>query len=113
MFCLSSDQSLVLGRDLEIQMEVRPVSASGLLLHAGMSPDQYLSLALSHGEVRREPDQEHEVQIDWIHDQGVWVCVHVCVQVIVSINSGTGDFSASFTPDDSVCNGHWHTITGM
>lgn len=64
MFCLSSDQSLALGHDLEIQMEVRPVSASGLLLHAGMSPNQHLSLVLSHGEVRREPEQEQEVQTD-------------------------------------------------
>uniref|UniRef100_A0A8D3CPA0 Laminin subunit alpha-5 n=1 Tax=Scophthalmus maximus TaxID=52904 RepID=A0A8D3CPA0_SCOMX len=38
--------SLVLGRDLEIQLEVRPVSDSGLLLHAGTSPDQHLSLVL-------------------------------------------------------------------
>lgn len=51
-----SDQSLVLGRDLEIQMEVRPVLSSGLLLHAGMSPDKHLSLVLSHGEVIKEPD---------------------------------------------------------
>ncbi|XP_029690196.1 laminin subunit alpha-5 isoform X2 [Takifugu rubripes] len=77
------DQSLVLGRDLEIQLEVRPVAASGLLLHAGMSPDQHLSLVLSHGEV------------------------------IVSVNSGTGDFSTSFTPDEALCNGHWHTIRVM
>uniref|UniRef100_A0A8D3CNT9 Laminin subunit alpha-5 n=1 Tax=Scophthalmus maximus TaxID=52904 RepID=A0A8D3CNT9_SCOMX len=71
--------SLVLGRDLEIQLEVRPVSDSGLLLHAGTSPDQHLSLVLSQGEVRT--------------------------------NSGKGEFSASFTPEEPLCNGRWHTIT--
>ncbi|KAA8582349.1 hypothetical protein FQN60_009089 [Etheostoma spectabile] len=73
--------SLVLGRDLEIQLEVRPVSESGLLLHAGTSPDQHLSLVLSQGEVT------------------------------VSVNSGKGEFSTSFTPEEPLCNGRWHTIT--
>ncbi|TKS76509.1 Laminin subunit alpha-4 [Collichthys lucidus] len=63
------DESLVLGRDLEIQLEVRPVLDSGLLLHAGTSPDQHLSLYLSQGE-----------------------------------------FSTSFTPEEPLCNGRWHTI---
>uniref|UniRef100_A0A8C4GGV7 Laminin subunit alpha-5 n=1 Tax=Dicentrarchus labrax TaxID=13489 RepID=A0A8C4GGV7_DICLA len=69
--------SLVLGQDLEIQLEVRPVSDSGLLLHAGTSPDQHLSLVLSQGEVRH----------------------------------GKGEFSTSFTPEEPLCNGRWHTIT--
>uniref|UniRef100_A0A8C9YTX6 Laminin A chain n=1 Tax=Sander lucioperca TaxID=283035 RepID=A0A8C9YTX6_SANLU len=67
--------SLVLGRDLEIQLEVRPVSDSGLLLHAGTSPDQHLTL------------------------------------VTVSVNSGKGEFSTSFTPEEPLCNGRWHAIT--
>ncbi|XP_047186725.1 laminin subunit alpha-5 isoform X2 [Scophthalmus maximus] len=78
---IAIDESLVLGRDLEIQLEVRPVSDSGLLLHAGTSPDQHLSLVLSQGEVT------------------------------VSVNSGKGEFSASFTPEEPLCNGRWHTIT--
>ncbi|XP_030280261.1 laminin subunit alpha-5 isoform X2 [Sparus aurata] len=78
---MAIDESLVLGRDVEIQLEVRPVSDSGLLLHAGMSPDQHLSLVLSQGEVT------------------------------VSVNTGKGEFSTSFTPEESLCNGRWHTIT--
>ncbi|XP_053279907.1 laminin subunit alpha-5 [Pleuronectes platessa] len=78
---MALDESLVLGRDLEIQLEVRPVSDSGLLLHAGTSADQHLSLVLSQGEVT------------------------------VSVKSGKGEFSASFTPEEPLCNGHWHTIT--
>ncbi|XP_056241478.1 laminin subunit alpha-5 isoform X1 [Seriola aureovittata] len=75
------DESLVLGRDLEIQLELRPILDSGLLLHAGTSTDQHLSLVLRQGEVT------------------------------VSVNSGKGEFSTSFTPEEPLCNGHWHTIT--
>nr|XP_033943330.1 laminin subunit alpha-5 isoform X2 [Pseudochaenichthys georgianus] len=75
------DESLVLDRDLEIQLEVRPVSDSGLLLHAGTTAEMYLSVVLSQG------------------------------QVTVSINSGKGEFSTSFTPEEPLCNGRWHTIT--
>lgn len=78
---MAIDESLVLGRDLEVQLEVRPVSDSGLLLHAGTLPDQHLIVVLSRGEVR------------------------------VSVNGSTGDFSTSFTPEEPLCNGHWHTIT--
>ncbi|XP_035998362.1 laminin subunit alpha-5 [Fundulus heteroclitus] len=75
------DDSLVLGRDLEIRLEVRPASESGLLLHAGSSPDQHLSLVLSQGEV------------------------------IVSVSGAKGEFSTSLMPDESLCNRRWHTIT--
>uniref|UniRef100_A0A3Q2PMX0 Laminin, alpha 3 n=1 Tax=Fundulus heteroclitus TaxID=8078 RepID=A0A3Q2PMX0_FUNHE len=76
------NDSLVLGRDLEIRLEVRPASESGLLLHAGSSPDQHLSLVLSQGEV------------------------------IVSVSGAKGEFSTSLMPDESLCNRRWHTITG-
>lgn len=58
MFCLCADQSLVVDRDLEVQLEVRPLTDTGLLLHAGTSPDQRLSLMLNQGEVRAEYIQE-------------------------------------------------------
>ncbi|KAK2851976.1 hypothetical protein Q5P01_008252 [Channa striata] len=74
-------ESLLLGRNLEIQIEVRPMSDSGLLLHAGTSADQHLTVFLRHGEV------------------------------IASVNSGKGEFSTSFTSDESLCNGYWHTVT--
>uniref|UniRef100_A0A096M5Y4 Uncharacterized protein n=1 Tax=Poecilia formosa TaxID=48698 RepID=A0A096M5Y4_POEFO len=77
---LKIDDSLVLGRDLEIQLEVRPASDSGLLLYAGTSSDQYLSLFLSQGEVT------------------------------VSVISGKGEFSTSLMPEEPLCNRHWHTI---
>lgn len=52
-FCLSVAESVVLDGDLEVQLEVRPVSDSGLLLLAGKSPEQHLRVVLSHGEVRK------------------------------------------------------------
>nr|XP_020464725.1 laminin subunit alpha-5 [Monopterus albus] len=78
---MAIDESLVLGRDFEIQLEVRPILDSGLLLHAGTSPDRHLDLVLRQGEVT------------------------------VSVNNGKGELSTSFTPEESLCNGHWHTIT--
>uniref|UniRef100_A0A8B9M1E1 Laminin, alpha 5 n=1 Tax=Astyanax mexicanus TaxID=7994 RepID=A0A8B9M1E1_ASTMX len=59
---------------------VRPVSDSGLLLHAGTKKSQQLSVYLNQGEVT------------------------------VLVNSGSGEFSVSLTPEDSLCDGHWHSI---
>ncbi|XP_064877179.1 laminin subunit alpha-5-like [Oncorhynchus nerka] len=79
---MAIDEGLVLGRDLEVQLEVRLVSDSGLLLHAGSG--QQLSLYLNQGEVT------------------------------VTVNSGRGNvFSTSFTPEESLCDGRWHSITVM
>uniref|UniRef100_A0A9J8D7J6 Laminin, alpha 5 n=1 Tax=Cyprinus carpio carpio TaxID=630221 RepID=A0A9J8D7J6_CYPCA len=76
---LTIDESLVLARDLEIQLEVRLVSDSGLLLHAGAKKTQHLKCVCS-------------------------------VQVTVLVNSGSGEFSVSLTPEESLCDGGWHTI---
>lgn len=51
------DESLALGRDLELELEVRPVADSGLLLHAGVRKRQQLSVYLNQGEVST-PDLE-------------------------------------------------------
>uniref|UniRef100_A0A673I5R5 Laminin subunit alpha-5 n=1 Tax=Sinocyclocheilus rhinocerous TaxID=307959 RepID=A0A673I5R5_9TELE len=50
---LTIDESLVLGRDLEILLEVRLVSDSGLLLHTGAKKTQQLSLYLNQGQVTK------------------------------------------------------------
>uniref|UniRef100_A0A7N8WL84 Laminin, alpha 5 n=1 Tax=Mastacembelus armatus TaxID=205130 RepID=A0A7N8WL84_9TELE len=65
-----------------VLLEVRPILGSGMLLHAGTSSYHQLNLFLRQGEVT------------------------------FSVNSGKGEFSTSFTPEESLCNGHWHTITG-
>lgn len=48
---LPADESLVLDRDVEIQLEVRPVFDSGLLMHAETSADLQLSVILVEGKV--------------------------------------------------------------
>nr|XP_057906923.1 laminin subunit alpha-5 isoform X1 [Doryrhamphus excisus] len=75
------DELLVLGRDLEIRLEVRSVSDSGLLLHAGTSSNQRLSLVMSRGEV------------------------------VLSVSGAKGDFFLSLMPEEALCNGRWHAIT--
>uniref|UniRef100_A0A8C7JXD6 Laminin subunit alpha-5 n=1 Tax=Oncorhynchus kisutch TaxID=8019 RepID=A0A8C7JXD6_ONCKI len=77
---MAIDESLMLGRDLEVQLEVRPVSDSGLLLHAGSRAGQQLSLYLYQGAVT------------------------------VTVNRGSGEFYTSFTPEESLCDGRWHSI---
>lgn len=108
LFCLSKAESVVLDGDLEVQLEIRPVSDSGLLLLAGKSPEQHLSVVLSHGEVRKHLISERKRGSPVTEQR---VCVRP--QVTVSLNSGSGDFfSTSFTPEEPLCNGRWHTITG-
>ncbi|KAI5095781.1 laminin subunit alpha-5 isoform X1 [Silurus meridionalis] len=77
---ISIDESVALGRDLELELEVRPVADSGLLLHAGVRKSQQLSVYLKQGEV------------------------------IVLVNSGSGEFTVSLKPEDSLCDGNWHSI---
>ncbi|XP_017342550.1 laminin subunit alpha-5 isoform X1 [Ictalurus punctatus] len=77
---ITIDESLALGRDLELELEVRPVADSGLLLHAGVRKSQQLSVYLNQGEV------------------------------VVSVNSGSGEFTVSLKPEDSLCDGDWHSI---
>ncbi|XP_077572690.1 laminin subunit alpha-5 isoform X2 [Stigmatopora nigra] len=75
------DEVLILDGNLEIRMEVRPVSDSGLLLHAGTTSGQHLTLTIRRGEVN------------------------------LSMSSGRSDASLSLAPEESLCNGRWHTIT--
>ncbi|XP_037101771.1 laminin subunit alpha-5 isoform X1 [Syngnathus acus] len=74
------DELLALDGDLEIRLEVRPLSDSGLLLHAGRTSGQHLILTLRRGEV------------------------------LLSMNSGKGDALLLLVPEEALCNGRWHTI---
>lgn len=49
---LPAEEPLLLSWDLEVQLEVRPISDSGLLLHAGTSPERHLTLGFRQREVR-------------------------------------------------------------
>ncbi|XP_047662931.1 laminin subunit alpha-5 isoform X3 [Tachysurus fulvidraco] len=77
---IAIDELLALGRDLELELEVRPVADSGLLLHAGVKKRQQLTVYLNQGEV------------------------------FVLVNSDSGEFTVSLKPEDSLCDGNWHSI---
>ncbi|CAL8253378.1 unnamed protein product [Arctogadus glacialis] len=79
---IAIDDSVVLGKDFEVRLEIRARSDSGLLLHAGTS-EHFLNVVLNQGEVT------------------------------VTLNSGSGRFSTPLTPEVSICDGHWHTVSVM
>uniref|UniRef100_A0A8D2NNY2 Laminin subunit alpha 5 n=1 Tax=Zosterops lateralis melanops TaxID=1220523 RepID=A0A8D2NNY2_ZOSLA len=74
-------------QDLEVTLEVRPRSASGLIFHIGewVSPACPSQLSSSDG--------------------------FVSLQVTVRASTGTDEFSASVT-HPALCDGQWHTISG-
>lgn len=74
------DEFFVLDKDYELMFEVRPRSLSGVFFHVGRKQSYHFSLYAEDG------------------------------QVIVQLNNGAGEFSASVTPEQSLCNGQWHRI---
>lgn len=105
---LSVDESLTLGHDLELELEVRPVADSGLLLHAGVRKSQQLSIYLNHGEVRISSLQGCcTSNFQQLSENDL---VFSSVQVVVLLNNGSGEFPVSLKPQDSLCDGHWHSI---
>ncbi|XP_067856467.1 laminin subunit alpha-5 isoform X2 [Heptranchias perlo] len=74
------EESFVLGKDYELMFEVRARSLSGVLFHVGRKLSHYFSLYSKNGKV------------------------------IVQLNNGAGEFSASVTPQQSLCDGQWHRI---
>ncbi|XP_028849375.1 laminin subunit alpha-5 isoform X2 [Denticeps clupeoides] len=77
---LMIDESLVLGQDFELQLEVRSVSNSGILLYSGGNKGQQLSLYLNQGEVT------------------------------VLFNSKHNGSSVTLSPEEPLCDGTWHMI---
>ncbi|XP_072557894.1 laminin subunit alpha-5 isoform X1 [Paramormyrops kingsleyae] len=77
---VSVDNTLLVGGDLEIQLEMRVVGDTGVVLHAGGGGDRQLTLYLNRGEVT------------------------------VTVNNGNGSFSASLSPAQSLCDGQWHSM---
>ncbi|CAH2303158.1 laminin subunit alpha-5 isoform X1 [Pelobates cultripes] len=69
-----------LGQDLEVKLEIRPMRPSGLIFHIQTLDGHYLTLAMSHGKVT------------------------------VAVNVGAGEYSTSVGVEQSLCDGHWHTI---
>uniref|UniRef100_A0A8B9SPK0 Laminin subunit alpha-3 n=1 Tax=Anas platyrhynchos TaxID=8839 RepID=A0A8B9SPK0_ANAPL len=67
----------------EIVFTIRPRSSTGVLLHSGNKPDNYLTVYMEEGKI------------------------------IAAGNSGAGEFQTTVTSRQSLYNGQWHTIAGM
>uniref|UniRef100_A0A8C3CY70 Laminin subunit alpha 3 n=1 Tax=Cairina moschata TaxID=8855 RepID=A0A8C3CY70_CAIMO len=67
----------------KIVFTIRPRSSTGVLLHSGNKPDNYLTIYMEEGKI------------------------------IAAGNSGAGEFQTTVTSRQSLYNGQWHTITGM
>ncbi|KAK1801637.1 hypothetical protein P4O66_022279, partial [Electrophorus voltai] len=105
-------EPLMLDQDVRLELEVRPVSNSGLLLHAGAKRQQ-LGLYLSHGRVSLSAattaleSRSRRAKRDryTVHDQGF-----SRTQVTAVVKSGGREFPVSLTPEVSLCDGNWHNI---
>ncbi|XP_012676862.2 laminin subunit alpha-4 [Clupea harengus] len=75
------DDSFSLGLKFELVVEVRPRVATGVLLHAYTSKEEYLTV--------------------YVHNN----------QVVVLVNNGIREFSTVVTPMLGMCDGNWHRIT--
>ncbi|KAJ3607143.1 hypothetical protein NHX12_026657 [Muraenolepis orangiensis] len=75
------DETVVLGRRLELAVEVRPRVASGVLVHIQVAEEDYMTVYLHHGAV------------------------------VVLVNVGVQQFLTEVAPRDGLCTGTWHRIT--
>uniref|UniRef100_A0A8V0XP31 Laminin subunit alpha 3 n=1 Tax=Gallus gallus TaxID=9031 RepID=A0A8V0XP31_CHICK len=65
----------------KIVFAIRPRRSTGVLLHSGSKPDNYLTIYMKEGKL------------------------------VAAGNGGGGEFQTSVTPRQSLTNGQWHTIT--
>lgn len=73
--------NLQMGLDFRIVFAIRPRRSTGVLLHSGSKPDNYLTIYMKEGKL------------------------------VAAGNGGAGEFQTSVTPRRSLTNGQWHTIT--
>uniref|UniRef100_A0A8C8SJJ4 Laminin subunit alpha 3 n=1 Tax=Pelusios castaneus TaxID=367368 RepID=A0A8C8SJJ4_9SAUR len=76
------DNSFMLGLEFEIVFNIRMRSLTGVLLHTGNEQSNYLTVYMEAGKVT------------------------------ASGNNGAGEFKISISPQQSMCDGQWHSITG-
>ncbi|XP_069477011.1 laminin subunit alpha-3 isoform X2 [Ambystoma mexicanum] len=74
------DRSFELSSEFEMVFHIRPSNLTGVLIHAASADGGYLSLRMEAG------------------------------QLTASVNGGAGEFSTSVTPQQSLCDGQWHTV---
>uniref|UniRef100_A0A8C8VNC6 Laminin subunit alpha 3 n=1 Tax=Pelusios castaneus TaxID=367368 RepID=A0A8C8VNC6_9SAUR len=75
------DNSFMLGLEFEIVFNIRMRSLTGVLLHTGNEQSNYLTVYMEAGKVT------------------------------ASGNNGAGEFKISISPQQSMCDGQWHSIT--
>ncbi|CAL8312550.1 unnamed protein product [Lota lota] len=78
---IALDETAVLGRRLELALEVRPRVATGVLVHVQAAEEDYMTVYLHHGAV------------------------------VVLVNVGVRQFLTEVAPRDGLCTGTWHRIT--
>uniref|UniRef100_A0A8C5FCU6 Laminin, alpha 4 n=1 Tax=Gadus morhua TaxID=8049 RepID=A0A8C5FCU6_GADMO len=78
---IALDETAVLGRRLELSLEVRPRVATGVLVHIQAAEEEYMTVYLHQGAV------------------------------VVLVNVGVRQFLTVVAPRDGLCTGAWHRIT--
>uniref|UniRef100_A0A5F8G2Z2 Laminin subunit alpha-3 n=1 Tax=Monodelphis domestica TaxID=13616 RepID=A0A5F8G2Z2_MONDO len=77
---ISFDNSWMVGKEFKIIFSIRPRSLTGLLMHTGSQPGKHLSVYMEEGKVT------------------------------ASVGSGAGEMLTSVTPQQSLCDGQWHSV---
>ncbi|CAL8395487.1 unnamed protein product [Arctogadus glacialis] len=78
---IALDETAVLGRRLELSLEVRPRVATGVLVHIQAAEEEYMTVYLHHGAV------------------------------VVLVNVGVRQVLTEVAPRDGLCTAAWHRIT--
>uniref|UniRef100_A0A8C5SYR3 Laminin subunit alpha 3 n=1 Tax=Laticauda laticaudata TaxID=8630 RepID=A0A8C5SYR3_LATLA len=77
------ENTFLINIEYRIAFSIRPRSFTGILIHAGSNQQNYLTLYMKGG------------------------------MLTASGNNGAGEFSLSVTPQQSLCDGQWHSVAGI
>lgn len=106
------DRTLYAGSQFVLVFELRPHRLSGLLFHA-KNRKTSLNVFLNETEVKLLTWTKLELLTK--NNQAVTQLVTDCAlcQVGVVMKDGAGEVRVSVTPPESLCDGEFHTVTGM
>uniref|UniRef100_A0A8D0C8K4 Laminin subunit alpha 3 n=1 Tax=Salvator merianae TaxID=96440 RepID=A0A8D0C8K4_SALMN len=82
---MAIEKSFLKGLEYKIAFSIRPRRVTGILIHTGRKAVNYLTVYMEGGKVG----------------------------LTASGNNGGGEFSTSVTPQQSLCDGKWHFISGI
>lgn len=115
------DKFFTVGSRFELTFEARPRNTTGLLFHARGRHRNSLSVFMRKNKVLLNLINLYMGLWSWIQCKpevywNVWKTLeyHFCSesQVEVHVNDGLGDYSASVTPQQNLCDGTFHVIAG-